>query len=65
MGNHFSGCFIYAGDITLLAPSADDLNALLKTCELYEGEHDITFNSNKTKQIQLQLIINLLDVPNL
>ena len=49
MGNHFSGCFIYADDITLVAPSADALNAMLKVCELYAGEHDITFNSNKTK----------------
>ena len=39
MGNHFSGCFIYADDITLVAPSADALNAMLKVCELYAGEH--------------------------
>ena len=32
-----------------MAPSADALNAMLKVCELYAGEHDITFNSNKTK----------------
>ena len=49
MGNHFSGCFIYAEDIPLVAPSADALNAILKVCELYAGEHDITFNSNGTK----------------
>ena len=35
MGNNFSGCFIYADDITLVAPSADALNAILKVCELY------------------------------
>ena len=49
MGNNFSGCFIYADDITLVAPSADALNVMLKVCELYAGEHDIAFNSNKTK----------------
>ena len=49
IGNHFSGCFIYADDITLVAPSVDALNDMLKVCELYAGEHDITFNSNKTK----------------
>ena len=49
MGNHFSGCFIYADDITLVAPNADALNAMLKVCEVYAGEHDTTFNSNKTK----------------
>ena len=48
MGNHFL-CFIYADAITLVAPSADALNAMMKVCELYAGEHDITFNSNKTK----------------
>ena len=32
-----------------MAPSAYALNAMLKVCELYAGEHDITFNSNKTK----------------
>ena len=45
MGNHFSGCFIYADDITLVAPSADALNATLKVCELYAKGQDITFNS--------------------
>ena len=32
-----------------MAPSTYVLNAMLKVCELYAGEHDITFNSNKTK----------------
>ena len=49
MGNHFSGCFIYADEITLVAPSADALNVILKVCELYAGEHDIIFNLNETK----------------
>ena len=49
MGNYFSGSFIYADDITLVAPSADALNAMLNDCEQYAGEHDIPFNSNKTK----------------
>ena len=42
MSNHFSGCIIYAYDITLVAPSADALNDMLKVCELYAEEHDIT-----------------------
>ena len=49
MGNQFSGCFIYAHDITIVVPNAYALNAMLKVCELYAGKHDITFNSNKTK----------------
>ena len=28
MGNHFSRCFNYADNITLVAPSANDLNAM-------------------------------------
>ena len=55
MGNHISGFFIYADDITLVAPSADALNAMLKVCELYAGEHDITFNSNKTKLVHFTM----------
>ena len=49
MGNHFTGCFIYADDITLLAPSSDGMNGMLKTCEKYALEHDISFNPCKTK----------------
>ena len=49
MSNHFSVCFIYANDITLVALSADALNAMLKVWELYAGKHDITFNPNITK----------------
>ena len=37
MGNNFSGYYIYADDIILVAPSADALNAMLKVCELYAG----------------------------
>ena len=55
MGNHFSRCFIYADDITFVSPSTDALNAMLKVCELYAGEHDITFNSNKTKLMQFTI----------
>ena len=49
MGNHFSGCFIYADDITLLAPSADALNAMLKVCE------HITLNTNTTKRMHFTI----------
>ena len=61
MGNHFSGCWVYAYDITLVV--SDALNAMLKVCELYAWEHNITFNSNKTKL--MHFTINLLDLSNL
>ena len=49
MGNRFTGCFIYADDITLLAPSCQSLNEMLNICELYALEHDIVFNPGKTR----------------
>ena len=38
-----------------MAPSAYALNAMLKVCEVYAGEHDITFNSYKTKLMQFTM----------
>ncbi len=49
MGNLFTGCFIYADDIVLLAPSSQSMNYMLKYCESYAIEHDILFNPDKTK----------------
>ena len=49
MGNRFTGCFIYADDITFLAPSCQSPNEMLNICELYALEHDIVFNPGKTR----------------
>ena len=53
IGCHISGCyagiFSYADDLTLLAPSCESLNLMLGLCETYAINHDITFNSVKTK----------------
>ena len=38
-----------------MEPSADALNAMLKVWELYAGEHDITFNPNKTKLMHVTI----------
>ena len=43
------GCFIYADDVTFLAPSCQSLNEMLNICELYALEHDIVFNPGKTR----------------
>ena len=48
---HFVGCFIYADDITLLAPSRDALNNMLDVCREYAEAYDILFNATKTKCI--------------
>ena len=44
---HFVGCFIYADDITLLAPSRDALNNMLDVCREYTEVYDILFNATK------------------
>ena len=49
MGNLFTGCFINADDITLLAPSCQSLNEMLNICELYAFGHDSVFNPGKTR----------------
>ena len=46
---HFVGCFIYADDITLLAPSCDAFNIMLDVCREYAEAYDILFNATKTK----------------
>ena len=49
IGNYYTGCFVYADDITL-APSCDSLNNMLKSCELwYAQNYDIVFNPSKTR----------------
>ena len=47
--DNFVGCFIYADDITLLAPSHDALNNMLDVCREYAEVCDILFNATKTK----------------
>ena len=46
---HFVGCFIYADDINLLAPSRDALNNMLDVCREYAEAYDILFTATKTK----------------
>ena len=50
---HFVGCFIYADDIILLAPSRDALNNMLDVCWEYAEAYDILFNATKTKYMFL------------
>lgn len=49
INNHYVGCFIYADDVTLLAPTAEALEGMLRICSNYAAEHDILFNPSKTK----------------
>ena len=45
----FVGAFIYADDVTLLAPTSTVLNVMLETCSNFAQCYDPQFNSSKTK----------------
>ena len=45
----FVGAFIYADDVTLLAPSSMALKAMLNTCTDLAASHNLLFNASITK----------------
>ena len=47
MNGLFTGVFIYADDITLLAPSRASMVLMLEKCESFALTHDILFNASK------------------
>ena len=49
MNGLFTSVFIYANDITLLAPSRASMVLKLEKCESFVLTHDILFNDSKTK----------------
>ena len=49
MNGLFTGLFIYADDITILAPSRASMVLMLEKCESFALTHDILFNASKTK----------------
>ena len=57
---HFVGCFKYADDITLLAPSRDALNNMLDVCRDYTEVYDILFNATKTKLMLFDITHSIL-----
>ena len=44
----FMGALSYTDDITLLSPSLNGLNNMLKICSQYAIDFDITFNSKNS-----------------
>ena len=48
MNGLFTGVFIDADDITLLAPSRASMVLMLEKCESFALTHDILFNALKT-----------------
>lgn len=51
VGHQYVGSLCYADDIALLAPSPSALRILLKECELFAADHNLTFNAAKTQLI--------------
>ena len=66
----FVGAFIYADDVTLLAPTSMALKAMLSTCTDFAASHNLLFNASKTKCMyfndagsQLQNTAKFMDRP--
>ena len=51
LGRHSVGALVYADDVALLAPSPFALRILLRECEAFGSEFDLTFNADKTRLI--------------
>ena len=51
----FVSAFIYADDITILAPTSTSLNKMLDTCKQYTDDVNLTFNASKTKYMYLTI----------
>ena len=45
----FASAFVYADNITLLAPTSTALNSMLETCCTFATAFNLRFNSSKTK----------------
>ena len=45
----FVGAFIYADDVTLLAPTSMAFKAMLNTCTDVAASHNLHLNASKTK----------------
>ena len=48
VGDEYFGSMCYADDITLLAPTFASLKSMIKICEKFGKEFDLTFNASKT-----------------
>ena len=49
MGHQYVGGLAFADDLTLLAPTLQALIKMIKICEDYASEYDITFNGLKSQ----------------
>ena len=51
VGDIFCGCFSYADDVTLLAPSRHAIQKMLAICSDYAAEYSLTFNASKSQYL--------------
>ena len=49
IGQVFAGVFVYADDITIIAPTPSAMRAMLNICDSYANEFCIKFNASKSK----------------
>jgi hypothetical protein len=59
MGKDFVGVFVYADDVTVIAPTPSAMRMMLKICDSYAAEFDIKFNASKTKCLYYPSKLNL------
>ena len=59
----FVGGFIYADDITILAPKSTSLNKMLDTCKQDADDVNLTFNASKTKYMYFDYT-GFTNIPN-
>ena len=48
LGNYFVGCFAYADDIAIIAPSKKGIDVMIKVCEEFAVDRDMNFNGKKS-----------------
>jgi hypothetical protein len=51
MGPYYTGSVAYADDLVIMSPSVQGLKKLLKICERYSKDYQLTFNGSKSQFI--------------
>ena len=59
----FVGAFIYADDVTLLAPTRMELKAMLNTCTDFVASHNLLFNASKLNVFILMILAHNCRTP--
>ena len=54
MGPYFCGALSYADDICLMSPSIDGLKHMIKVCEQFSVEYNVSFNGEKSQLMKFK-----------